>query len=96
MKKGTFIRKHAVGLICATLTAIVGSIVNSIYSMYSSPIEAQIAVNQVTDSNTAWAFHQAVQNGVFYNIINIVVLIIFILFLLPSIMDIVKNMNKNQ
>jgi len=96
MEKRALIRKHIVGPICAILTIIAGNIANSIYLAYSSPVEAQIAANQVTDSNTAWAVHQAIQNGMIPYVIGVSTSIIFILFLLPSIMDIVKNMNKNQ
>lgn len=93
--KKSFISIHVIGLLCAIFTIIAGYVADSLYSAYSSPINAQIAANQAVDSNTAWALHQVIQNGIVYNIINIGTLIIFILFLLPSIIDIAKSMNKS-
>lgn len=80
--------------VCALLTVIVGNLVKMVYSTYQSPVEAQIAAQQVADSNTAWALHQAMSNNFVQTTLSLTTLVIVVAFLSPIIIDLIKNPRK--
>ena len=81
-------------LVCALLTTIVGSLAKMVYGTYQSPVEAQIAAQQVADSNTAWALHQAMSNNFVQTTLSLTTLAIVVAFLSPIVIDLIKNPRK--
>jgi len=90
MSEKTFVRKHIVGWVLAVLTVMAGMLGDKMYSVYRGPVEAQIAAQQVQDSNTAFALHQAAQNDLFPILIGGGTFVIVLLFLLPTIVHAIK------
>jgi hypothetical protein len=91
MKK-PFWKRHLFGWIMAVLTVIGGYIAPNIWAVYQGPIGAEIAVQQVQDSATAFAAHQAVNyGGLVPTVISVIAVLAFVAFLFPTIRDLVKG-----
>lgn len=81
----SFVRKHIVGWILSGITLVVGLIANGIYGAFRSPVEAGIAAQQATNSDSAWALHQATQSGLWPALIIGATALFMVLFLIPTI-----------
>lgn len=94
MSEKSFVRKHIVGWVAAIIAIMTGTLGSKIYAAYRGPVEAQIAAQQTTDSNTAWALHTAAQNDLFPLLIGGGTFVIVLLFLLPTIVHAFKMLKE--